>query len=148
MAEQAVKELFTEINRAEPVLLVDLPDTDGGASADENAMLTDAAELLAQRYPAMFKPSHSCRPPHLNVDVLRAEMHRAELISRHGLATSEQLLEWVEGANAELGARAEAEWHASADGTRAKSSSAMSNALAKANEHQFWLGLGYEWLQK
>ena len=31
----------------------------------------------------MFKPSHGCRSPHLNVDVLRAEMHRAELLTRH-----------------------------------------------------------------
>ena len=55
MNEQGKKDLFTEINRAEPVLLVDLPD--GGASADDNVILTEAAEALSERYPTMFKPS-------------------------------------------------------------------------------------------
>ena len=45
-------------------------------------MATSAAEVLRERYPEMFKPSHNCRPPHLNVDVLREHMHKAELISR------------------------------------------------------------------
>lgn len=45
-------------------------------------MITTAAEMLRERYPAMFKPSHACRPPHLNVDVLREEVHKADVLSR------------------------------------------------------------------
>ena len=94
MSEQGVKDLFTEINRAEPVLLIDLPD--GGASETDNAIITSAAEQLAARHPEMFKASQNCRPPHLNVDVLRAEMHRAELLSRHRIKSTEELIQWIE----------------------------------------------------
>lgn len=57
MDEQGVKDLFTEINRAEPVLLIDLPDH--GASDTDNAILTAAAEELASRYPVRRCPSPS-----------------------------------------------------------------------------------------
>ena len=46
MEEANIKELFTEINKAEPVLLVDLPE--GGASESDNAVLTIAAEELRE----------------------------------------------------------------------------------------------------
>ena len=81
MEEKAIKSLFVEINKAEPVKLVDMPE--GGASASENMILTEAAEELRRRYSAMFKPSQACRPPHLNVDNLRDEMHQASL--RHDM---------------------------------------------------------------
>ena len=71
-SEQAAKELFTEINKAEPVVLVDMPEI--GASDDENALISEAAEALRQRYPNMFKASRTCRPPHVNLDVLRNQM--------------------------------------------------------------------------
>ena len=32
------------------------------------------------RYPTMFKPSQRCRAPHMNVDVLRNEMHEVLLL--------------------------------------------------------------------
>lgn len=44
MSGQGIKDLFTEINRAEPVLLIDLPDD--GATSSDNAILTEAAEVL------------------------------------------------------------------------------------------------------
>ncbi|KOO30123.1 hypothetical protein Ctob_012497 [Chrysochromulina tobinii] len=143
MEEQGVKDLFTEINRAEPVLLVDLPE--GGASDQDNAILTAAAEELAQRYPAMFKPSHGCRPPHLNVDVLRAELHRAEVLSRHKLASAAELLDWVDKANRDLGARSDEQW--ASTGARAKSETALGNALSKARQNAFYLGMGWDWLK-
>lgn len=63
------------LSQAEPVKLVDLPEF--GASEEENTILTEAAEEMRRRYGAMFKPSQACRPPHLNVDNLRDEMHQA-----------------------------------------------------------------------
>lgn len=144
MAPKAVKELFTEINRAEPVTLVDLPD--GGASPADNAVLTGAAEEMRRRYPEMFKPSHGCRPPHLNVDVLRNEMHKADLLRRHVISTEEELLAWLEKRNEALAARDDDAW-ASGGGGRARSSSALSKALAKARAQSFFLGLDYEWLR-
>ena len=143
--EKDIKELFTEINRAEPVLLIDLPDENGGASDKNNATITIAAETLRERYPGMFKPSHGCRPPHLNVDVLRAEMHKAELIERNKIKSAEQLVDWIEARNLELAAKTDDEW---GDGAKTKSGTALEKALAKAREQGFYLGLSWDWLDK
>ena len=143
MEEGGIKELFTEINKAEPVLLVDLPE--GGASESDNAVLTIAAEELRERYPDMFKPSHGCRPPHINVDVLREELHRAEILQRERLTSAEQLVGWIEARNEELAGRAEGEWSAGA--ARVKSGAALEKALAKAKDQNFYLGLTWEWVR-
>lgn len=141
MEDARVKELFVEINRAEPVLLIDMPE--GGASESDNAKLTTAAEVLRERYPEMFKASHNCRAPHVNVDVLREQMHKAELLGRLGVKTAEQLIEWIEGTNALLATRTDAEW----SGGRAKTGAALEKALGKAREHRFFLGLSWDWLE-
>ena len=44
----------------------------------------------------MFKPSTNCRPPHLNVDILRNEIHKAGLIGKLGIASGEELIRWYE----------------------------------------------------
>lgn len=144
MEEANIKELFTEINKAEPVLLVDLPD--GGASETDNAVLTIAAETLRDKYPAMFKPSHGCRPPHVNVDVMREEMHRAELLSREKLTTADQLVSWLEERNAELAARDDGQWNK--ESANVKSNAALAKALAKARTEGFYLGLTWDWVRE
>lgn len=121
-----------------------MPDESGGASADDNAVITSAAEALRERYPAMFKPSHACRSPHVNVDVLRAHLFSAEVLGRYEIESPEQLVAWVEARNAELAARPDGEW---GDG-RKKNSAALEKALSKAREHKFFLGLSWEWLEQ
>ena len=155
-----VKELFTEINRAEPVSVVDMPDV--GATERENKIISDAAEAMRARYPAMFKASSRCKPPHLNKDVLRSLIFESALLEREarrahgprphdaacsltsvpqGLDSSTALCEWLEEANAALGARKK--WAVS--NASVKSSGALANALAKAREHGFFLGLSADW---
>ena len=143
--ESAIKELFTEINRAEPVLLVDLPGESGGASSGDNAVLTAAAETLRERYPHMFKPSHACRSPHLNVDMLRAEMHSADVLTRQGITSSEALVDWIEAQNEELASRPDDAWGSGSD--RAKKAT-LEKALGKAREQKMYLGLSWEWLHR
>ena len=46
-SEAAAAALFTEINSAQPVMLVDLPDAAGGAAPDDKAALEGAALALA-----------------------------------------------------------------------------------------------------
>ena len=46
------------------------------------AMLDEAADLLSRRFPEFFKPSSRCRPPHLNVDVLRDDLFASEFVQR------------------------------------------------------------------
>ena len=67
-SEKAVENLFLEINKSEPIKLVDLP---GMSSQAERKILNAAAEELALRFPKMFKPSSRCRVPHMNSDNLR-----------------------------------------------------------------------------
>lgn len=146
MGDSGVKELFTEINRAEPVMLVDLPD--GGASDAENATITRAAETLRAAYPSMFKPSQNCRPPHLNVDVLRSQIHESGLLQRMEVQSPDAFVEWLEARNARLAARSEGEWE-SLGGARTKSSAASAKkALTKAREHGLYLGLSWDWLRE
>ena len=148
MGDASVRELFTEINKSEPVTLIDLPEDFGGASRDENQLLTAAAETLKARYPAMFKASQACRAPHLNVDTLRNELLDAGVVSRHGMRSAEELLEWLEARNEALGARSDAAWEEARKTAvcRAKTAGALETALAKSSEHAFYLGLTQEWL--
>lgn len=143
MSDKRIGEIFTEINRAEPVALVDLPE--GGATPQANAVLTEAAERLRERHPAMFKQSHGCRAPHLNVDVLRNEMYKADLVGRHGLTSADALLAWLDARNDELATREHGEW--SLQGSRVSSRDALNKALGKATEQRLFLGLTWEWLQ-
>ena len=57
--------------------------------------LTQAAESLRAQFPAMFKPSTSCRAPHLNVDALRNELHKAALLQRRDISSSAELVAWL-----------------------------------------------------
>jgi hypothetical protein len=72
LPSRQVADLFTEINKAEPVRLVDMPGE--GAAAHVRAVLAEAAAALAERHPAMVKPSARCKAPHINLDVFRDEI--------------------------------------------------------------------------
>ena len=138
-SDDDAKKLFAEINLSEPVPLVDLP-TEDGASEDLRQRLDQAAEALAQKWPAMFRPSRSCRPPHLNIDLLRDELFRSGCVPDGDLAA------WLLAQNDALGARDDQWWASSSVRCRAASKSARANALAKARDAGFYLGLTWDWL--
>ena len=138
-SDDDAKKLFAEINLSEPVPLVDLP-TEDGASDDLRQRLDQAAEALATKWPAMFRPSRSCRPPHLNIDLLRDELFRSGCVPDGDLAA------WLLAQNDALGARDDKWWASSSVRCRAASKSARANALAKARDAGFYLGLTWDWL--
>ena len=72
----------------------------------------------------------------------------AGVVSRHGMRSAEELLEWLEARNEALGARSDAEWEEARKTAvcRAKTAGALETALAKSSEHAFYLGLTQEWL--
>jgi hypothetical protein len=49
-----------------------------GAAAHVRAVLEEAAVALKEQYPAMCKTSTRCRPPHINLDVLRDEIFQVK----------------------------------------------------------------------
>lgn len=133
-SETHAQDLFTEINKAEPVKLVDMP---GVASETDRQTITKSASRLQQKFPEMFRASQKCRAPHLNVDNLRDALFASDVIKRHKLKSPKALEEWMVQQNELLGKRYQNEEHAS------KVSSA---ALQKATKYNFYLGLDSSWL--
>ena len=134
------RDIFTEINKAEPVKLVDMP---GIAKKSDRRTIDEAASKLVESSPAMFKPSQRCRPPHLNVDNLRDALFASDVLRRRDLRSARALLGWMEEKNRELKRRfKDGEGKDGGDGTMQLSKT----ALAKANKHNFYLGLDSSWL--
>ncbi len=134
--DSQVQDLFFEVNKAEPVKLVDMP---GVAKAKDRKIITEVAESLRQKYPDMFSESQRCRSPHLNVDNLRDALFASKIIEKHSLKTSKAMEEWILQKNEML----EIEFQ-----DEANQKLANANALKKANRLKFYLGLDSSWLYK
>jgi hypothetical protein len=129
------QELFTEINKAEPVKLVDMP---GVATAKERKMISQSCAKLEEKYAVMFSPSQKCRPPNVNVDNLRDTIFASNILKRHSIQTSTQLYEWVLQQNGKMGEkyRKDARLQASLN----------EKVWNKAKTNEFYLGLDSSWL--
>jgi hypothetical protein len=120
---------------------------DDGTHTDQPELLLQAlnaaADELALQYPAMFKPSSRCKPPHLNADVLRDDLFQSGFLQRHPVAarSSAGLLRLLARVNGSLAQQAAA---ATAGGSGASKSQAA--AERKAAEHGLYLGLDKAWL--
>lgn len=134
------EDIFVEINKAEPVKLVDLP---GVAKGSERKIIDGAADSLRSKYPDMFKPSQRCRAPHLNLDNLRDALFASDVLKRHSIKSDKALLSWMEEKNMETAARFADQ---GANGSKTASKSVSKSALAKAEKFQFFLGLDSSWL--
>jgi len=120
------------------MILVLLERNPGVAKVAERKIINEAAAALAAKYPAMFKPSQRCRPPHLNTDNLRDALFTANILNKHDHIKSQaDLLLWLEDHNAELGRK-----YKSGVSTR----SANDVAVSKSIENEFYLGLESTWL--
>jgi len=128
------RDLFVEINKAEPVKLVDMP---GVAKESDRRVLTEAAESLNQQYPDMFSASQNCRVPHLNVDNLRDALFAANVIKKHSLSSPKKLLAWLLNKNEALAAKYQSD--EDFNGIPAR-------ALTKAQKFEFYLGLEPNWM--
>ncbi len=136
------QDLFVEINKAEPVKLVDMP---GVAKKTDRKVINDAATYLSDTYPEMFKPSQRCRPPHLNIDNLRDAIFASGLLKKHNIKSKTALLKWILEKNAELGKKYAA---GSEKGGGASASGLNKTALEKARKFNFYLGLDMTWLHQ
>ena len=127
--------VFLEINKAEPVKLVDMP---GVASSKERRIITGAVNDLKEQYPKMFSPSQRCRTPNVNVDNLRNALFGANVLQRHKLTSAKQLLDWLVEKNASQGTKYETDPE--------KQDLISPKAFAKASNLGFYLGLDSSWL--
>jgi hypothetical protein len=127
-------EIFQEINKAQPANLVDLP---GVVKAEDLEIINAAVASISDQYPDMFKPSTSCRRPHLNIDNVRNEIFLNKVIERHEIKTAKQMEEWMLERNQVLAKKYQTE-----DEAQSKISD---RALAKAQTFDFYLGLDTTW---
>ena len=103
---------------------------------DIRLIITEAVEQLAILFPDMFKTSSRCRPPHLNVDLLRDDLYTTEFVLRHQVNSSEELLMKLIEINKKLGVE-----YNGGIGV-GKSGSKSSAVEVKAKQYAFYLGLG------
>jgi hypothetical protein len=132
---QHAEAVFLEINKAEPVKLVDMP---GIASAQDRKIITDAVARMQEQFPKIFSPSQQCRVPNVNIDNLRNNIFGANVLRRHKLKSAKQLFDWLSVQNAALGASYEC------DAGRRQTIS--ESAWKKASKNHFYLGLESSWL--
>lgn len=129
--------IFLEINKAEPVRLIDMP---GVAPAMDRAIITEAVKMLEGKYINMFSPSQRCRVPNVNVDNLRNSVFGSNILKRHGLNTSKKLMDYLLEQNAVLGQQYEND--------EGKKALVSAKQLSKASKNDFYLGLESTWLYK
>lgn len=147
--EAAAESLFVEINQAQPVLLVDMPSSGGGASLDAKETLERAVQAVAAKYPAMFSPSLNCKPPHLNVDSLRDKLFQTDALNTYGIKSDEELVKWLMSHNERLSKRPDEEWLAARPAAARKSGDTQfKKALQKARTNGLFLGMdAWRWLE-
>lgn len=131
--------IFTEINKAEPIKLLDLP---GVANKRTRDIIDHAASHFNDAFPAMFSASQKCRSPHLNLDNLRDALFASEVIQREKIGSGGELVKWITKRNEDL--RKNIGELESDNGSQRVSET----ALKKARKHDFYLGLESTWLYK
>jgi len=144
------KQLFTEINKAEPIKLVDMP---GIAKSSDRKLIDDAASLLEESFRGMFKPSQRCRAPHMNIDNLRDALFTSDILRRYSFQNEKELVDWILEKNLELSEKYttnEVDQHPKGNekGKGKKGFGFSKSVLEKARKNNFYLGLDSTWLYK
>lgn len=127
------KDLFLEVNKAEPVKLLDMP---GVATVKDRKIITDAAEKIYKSFPDMFSASQKCRAPHVNIDNFRDALFAGNVIKRHNITTASGLEAWLLEQNEIMAKKYR-------DPTVKESVS--KTAMEKAIKFKFYLGLDSSW---
>lgn len=132
------QEIFLEVNKAEPVKLVDLP---GVAKSSHRNIINAGASRLQEQFPSLFSESQRCRPPHLNIDNLRDALFASNVLDRHSLKSAKALETWIMGQNDLLATKLAA----SSTGGEGPPPGVSASAWSKAVEFGFYLGLDSSW---
>ncbi len=148
-SEVEVKRLFQDINKAEMVQEIDLPNHLAGG---DKVIIDEACAQLQARYPDMFK-GERCRAPHVNLAVLRNELftQRSVVLGPVTKSTTsvgghqidqtvvvdsaEKLLELIQECNTRLASMPKTFW-----------SQGLQRNLPKAERHAFFLGMSKDWI--
>ena len=139
-----VKQLFLELNKAERVQEIDLPDA---IAPFDKQIIDSAVRALNRKYEQMFKSSKRCRKPHVNRDKLRNEIHKARLIARYNVENTNQMVGLLESINSYVGSvvlRGKEVYEKSSG----LNISCTQRVKSKAAKYKFYLGLTDDWLHE
>jgi len=126
-------DIFQEINKAEPVKLVDVP---GVATAKDRKTITEGAARLQKAFSEMFSPSQHCKIPNVNIDNLRDALFQSDVIVRHDIKSPAALEAWLQEANEKMAAKyQQPEFR----------NNISERAMEKAEKNGFFLGLDSTW---
>lgn len=147
------KDIFVEINKAEPVKLVDMP---GVAKVADRRIINDAAMQLGEKFPDMFKASQRCHSPFVNIDNLRDAIFASGLLNKHKISTKTALLKWILLKNDELAEKyaTQGDEPVTDAGAVKITKAALAKertfqaALSKSKKFNFYLGLDSSWLHQ
>ena len=128
------QDIFIEINKAEPVKLVDMPGV--ATRSTDRQVIHDVAIHLEEKYPEMFKPSQRYRAPHLNVDNLREDaIFASGLLKKHKIKSKTALVKWILARNEVLAVKHDN------DNDDKKEGGTPNAGVVKARKYDFYLGL-------
>ena len=99
----------------------------------------------------MFKPSQKCRIPHLNADVLRDDLFQTNFIKRHQIKSTSDLknkLLLVNSTYAQQTDDALLQLMLKETGSVSSESKTISQAIKKARQFNFFLGLTSAWIRQ
>jgi len=143
------KEIFLEINKAEPIRLVDIPEAD-------LEIISAAVSELKNRHPDMFSPKFSCSAPYVNEDMIinlifESHILKKPMTSNKGFGkkssskhksekidSGKKLADWLKEKNTALGKEYKQD--------REKRDLIGAKEWTIASEKGFYLGLENSWL--
>ncbi|CAM9111225.1 unnamed protein product [Ascophyllum nodosum] len=142
--EEDVVHLFAEINRAEPMQVVEVPN-EGPEQMKES--VSKAVLQLNQMFPEAFGTKRA-RPPSVHATAFRENIIKSGLIERHQLFNPKLLLDYLLRVNEIISRREPKMWGnmVGKDEGKYPTKKALGNALRRAKRSKFYLGLDLSWM--
>uniref|UniRef100_A0A7S3PE18 Uncharacterized protein n=1 Tax=Aplanochytrium stocchinoi TaxID=215587 RepID=A0A7S3PE18_9STRA len=132
--QEDVKRWFLEINKAEMVQEIDLPDK----IAPENRRIIDeVCDSLRSAYPEIITTNNRCRPPNLCIDRFRNRLFQEGVLEKCSILTEKDLYFLIMKVNDSFSERKHNQWPPT-----------VHRNLKKAKRCKFFLGLTDEWLDE
>jgi len=130
-SEEQIKSLFLELNKAEMVQEIDLPNR---IAPQKKIIVDEACSSIRQQNPTMFG-NERCRPPNIHEQTLRNDLFQSGVLEIGNIQDSESLVELIEKCNEILAELPDSEW-----------SIQLQRNLPKAKRSSFFLGLTKSWI--
>mmetsp|Transcript_8701 Transcript_8701/g.15261 ORF Transcript_8701/g.15261 Transcript_8701/m.15261 type:complete len:421 (-) Transcript_8701:63-1325(-) len=126
--DEDIKALFRELNKAEIVPEIDMPDE---MATPEKLIINKACAMLEEKYPDMFK-DQNCRIPNLHKGTLRDNLFDALKQSSMTVSSAKELFDMLEKCNLIMSKCKK--WPQN-----------VKRNLKKAQKNEFYLGLSKDW---